>query len=1215
MKTFYTLKNSLFVSITLICAVALQDAKGNFVQETRTNTLPATQKVSLMEVLDQLKESRQIEFLYEEENLVGKYVSALANHTNQNIETILKNILTNSGLKFEKIKKNTYAIIPVSKKTSVKTIKSSAYLNTNSSNYYADSSIDSPVHSSRKLLSATIFKQEKQITGKVTSSDDGLPLPGVNVIVKDTNNGTVTDMDGNYKLSVPENAEALVFSFIGYTRKEVLIEAKSIINVELTSDITQLSEIVVTALGFKEEKDKLGYTSSKVDGAQIANSGEGNIINGIAGKASGVRITRTSGDPGAGSHIQIRGASTIGRSIQPLIVVDGIPISNSSTGGGTGGVVQQSRLNDINPDDIARVDILKGSSAAALWGTRAANGVIMITTKKGRTTDKIDITYRSSYSVDKILTKHDLQTAYGQGNNGNFEQGTQRSWGDKIADREGGADLVDSNGAFFRAQDGTMYYNILQKRSRDIFTDSNYDLVFQDGNYFDNSLSLSGGNEKSNLFFSLSDFNQQGVVRANSDYRRSTFRLNADMRFNDVIKISSNASYMRTQSNRVRRGNSSSGMIIPLLRTPADFDNTDYIGDYYAAPNAQPIRNRQRAYRNPIGAGTNPRFNNPMWSMNRQQNEAIVNRVLMSSQANITPANWLEFVLRGGIDNFTERRNEFIYPFSAGQVNSTGAFSDNMRQRLQFNSDVMAIVKPDLGDKFNTEALIGFNYNSRKTFFVGGSISNFILPIELKDFNNAQRDFTDIGDSESLRRTAAAYTSVTIGYNEMLFATITGRYETASTFGEESDNNFFYPSITAAWQFSQLPSLMGSTIFSFGKLRVAYAEVGIQPGIYNTVSEFIPPNYSDPFGGSIDAALYGDGTFLPSASVGNPFLKPERKKEIEFGTDLRFFDHRLKTSFTYYYNRTTDILFNIPIATSAGYSRIYDNAGTMENRGMEVDISYNIIKNNDFSWSVGVLWDRNKNEVLGLKGVENLDLGGLGGISSRAVEGQQLGVLWGAKWARNENGSIQLGENGFPNLASTDGVIGDPNPDWRGSAMTQFSYKNFSLNILFETFQGADIAAGTRGVLTDYGLTPETAIETTAPQDLLTYTGAVIPAGTTFRGNIQDFGSGPVALTEAWYTGAGGYFNGAFEQFIEDGSWTRLREVAVSYSLNSTKFRDLTKLQSIEFSATGRNLLVWTKFEGNDPDTNLTGVSTARGIDYFNSPGTQSYIFTIKIRY
>ncbi len=1222
MKTLYTLKKILLTTLILLAPLCFRIAEGSASQNRHVllaSRMDFNQKekesVPLIEILDQLKKTHNVDFLYERENLSGKYAEPLNDEDDRTVEHLLDDVLPRLGLIFRRIKKNTYAIVPESERRSLRKLKARAYAD--ASALMNDTKVKGRIKTGgiEPLRSIDGLTQERTISGTVTSQEDNMPLPGVNVLVKGTAIGTVTDVNGNFQISVPDNAEVLVFSFIGYLREEVNIDNRTLVNVTLSADIIQLSEIVVTALGFEEEKDKLGYTSSKVEGARIVSSGEGNVIAGMAGKAAGIRITRSAGDPGAGAHIQIRGASTIDRSIQPLIIVDGIPISNSSTTG-TSGVVQQSRLNDINPDDIARMDILKGSSAAALWGTRAANGVIVITTKKGKTKDKIDVTFRSSYSVDKILDSHDKQSTFGGGLNGNFIQGERRSWGDKIAAREGGPDIVDESGPFFVAQDGTVYYNILEKRSREVFNDSNYDQIFQDGHYWDNSLSLSGGDEKSNFFFSLSDFNQEGVVRNNSDYRRSTLRLNAERRFNDVIRIKSNTSYIRTQSNRIRRGNSSSGLLIPLLRTPADFDNSDFIGDYFASADAAPVRNRHRAYRNPIGADANPRFNNPLWTINRQRNEANVNRIMTSAQINITPVPWLEFVLRGGVDSYTERRTEFLHPFSAGQNNSTGAFDDEMRQDLEFNTDAMAIIKPELGPKISAEVLTGFNLNNRRFFRLGGRINNFILPVDLEDFVNAQISDASLSDFENINRTAAWYNSVNLGYADMLFATITGRFESASTFGEEAENSFFYPSFTLAWQFSQLDALRGSKVFSFGKLRAGYAEVGIQPPSFRTSSLFVSPNYSDPFGGNLNSTNFGQGVFVPSSSVGNPQLRPEQKAELELGADLRFFDHKLKASVTHYRNETTDVLLDVSIPRSAGFDNIFDNAGTIENRGWEVELSYDLFNTRDFNWSVGLLWDRNRNEVSSLKGAtETINLGGLGGISSRAVEGYQHGVLWGARWARNDDGSIRLDENGFPDVADTDGVIGDPNPDWRGSALTELSYKGFRLNVLLETFQGADIAAGTRGVLEDYGVTPNTANESIAPQDLLTFDGSIIPAGTSFRGNIQDFGAGPVALTESWYRGAGGFFNGAFEQFVEDGSWTRLREVSLSYTLNSKKFRELTKLQSIEFSATGRNLVVWSEFEGNDPDTNLTGVSSARGIDYFNTPGTRSYIFTIRIKY
>jgi hypothetical protein len=407
-----------------------------------------------------------------------------------------------------------------------------------------------------------------------------------------------------------------------------------------------------------------------------------------------------------------------------------------------------------------------------------------------------------------------------------------------------------------------------------------------------------------------------------------------------------------------------------------------------------------------------------------------------------------------------------------------------------------------------------------------------------------------------------------------------------------------------------------SNTFSFGKLRLSYAEVGVQPSRYNTFPEFVTPNYSDQLGGSLNAGLFGIGGFVPSANLGNPSLKPERKREIELGTDLRFFEDKLTFSGTYYFNRTTDILLNFPIANSRGYDQLYSNAAAMENRGIELELGYNVLRNNDWNIDLGLLYFQNRNEVTDLVGLESVRLAtGLSGVNNRVVVGQQHGVLWGPRTLRDDQGNIVFDQNGFPVRDEVEGVIGDPNPDFQASATGSISYKNLSLSFLFETFQGADIFAGTKSVLVDYGRWGSTAQEVTADQNLLTYDGQVITAGTTFRGDIKNFGAGPVALTQAWYNGPGAFFGGGnHELYIEDGSWTRLRELTLSYDVNPSWLRN-RGISNLKLTATGRNLFLWTKFEGNDPDTNVSGVSASRGIDYFNNPSTRSYVFSLNLTF
>ena len=357
--------------------------------------------------------------------------------------------------------------------------------------------------------------------------------------------------------------------------------------------------------------------------------------------------------------------------------------------------------------------------------------------------------------------------------------------------------------------------------------------------------------------------------------------------------------------------------------------------------------------------------------------------------------------------------------------------------------------------------------------------------------------------------------------------------------------------------------------------------------------------------------MFGNGSFVPSTNRGNVALRPERKKEFELGTDLRFFKNKLSIGFTYFGNTTEDVLLNFPVANSTGYSSIYTNGASIENKGIELDLGYKIFTTNEFSWSVNANFTAVKNEVTDLAGAESLNLGGLSAVSSRAVEGEALGVLWGSRTLRNDDGSIVYDAYGFPEQDQLEGVIGDPNPDWQGGLSNTLKYKNFRLSILAETYQGADIYAGTKSVMRDLGTWYDTGNQEIADRNYFESNGNIINIGETFRGNIADFGAGPVALTESWYNGEGGFFGGGNDElYIEDGSWTRIREITLSYIWKSDWLKNATKLKSIEFSATGRNLVLWTNFEGNDPDTNLSGVSAARGIDYFNNPGTKSYLFS-----
>ncbi|GAA4401646.1 SusC/RagA family TonB-linked outer membrane protein [Nibrella viscosa] len=1063
-------------------------------------------------------------------------------------------------------------------------------------------------------LSGRLLAQERIIKGKLTS-EEGEALPGVNVVIKGTTIGASTSADGNYSLTIPaaHAKGTLIFSFIGMKTEEVPIGNQSIISMTLKSNNLALSEVVVTALGFKENRDRLGATSSKIEAGDLKRSGETGIINGMAGRAAGVRVTRSAGDPGAGSTIQIRGQNTITGSNQPLVIIDGIPVSNSTLGNGNAGVTQQSRLNDINAEDIASMQILKGASAAALWGSRAANGVIVITTKRGANADKVNISFGSSVSFDRPNRLHPLQDKYGQGSGGVYSPTAANSWGDKIADRSGAADEINTTGQRFEAYNGQIFYPILKKNSKETFQEERLNDVFRTGTYIDNNLSISGGNEKSNFYLSLGDLHQKGILRGTSDYNRTSVRFNSQRQFNDIIKASTNANYVRTTSNRVQRSNSVNGLYIGMLRTPPDFDSRGYKGNYYASPTASPIPNRQRAYRNYLGASANPIYNDPLWAIKEQTNFSEVDRFIVSSELVISPVKWFDVTARGGIDSYTDQRLT-NFPMWSATAAGLGSFEEEMLKETELNFDVIGRATKEFSPNFTSTFILGFNVNNRKYYRLGGNMTNFVIPDGPQNFNNSIRANNEPYNERSNRRMARLYSTVNLGFYNQLFVNLSAAGEAGSTFGSASQSTFYYPSGDVAWQFTELPALRNSPILTFGKLRASYGIVGIQPAAYQNTTTFVNASFSD-WASGLSGTGYG-GAFVQNNRQGDPNLKPERKTEWEVGTDLRFFNNKLTAGFTYYQNQIVDLLLNVSTAGSTGFTQKYTNAGTMENKGMEVELTYNILRRKDFNLNVFANWSRNINKVTDLAGTDNITLGGFSSTASTVAKvGYAMSSHYGGAYLRNENGTMALNANGFPQVAPAFQVIGNPNPRWRGGFGTNASYKNLSLNVLFETSQGGDFYTGTQGVLYNFGTHQDVANEVTLTQGLKNYAGKVIPAGSTVRGNIQDFGAGPVLLDESYYTSIGGGFSTLVEQFIKDGTWTRIREISLGYSLSSAAFRKKTKLQSLDMSVTGRNPVLWTNIVGIDPETNLGGVSNSQGQDYFNSPNTKSLVFSLKFTY
>lgn len=1057
---------------------------------------------------------------------------------------------------------------------------------------------------------ALLFAQ-RTVSGKVTD-ESGEALPGVNVVIKGTTTGVTTDIDGNYQLSVEDGA-VLIFTYVGFETQEIAVGSRTTIDLAM-SGVTELQEVVVTALGISKKKDNDISSASIVKTDAVERSGETGLIQGLAGKSSGVLITQNTGDPGAGAWIQIRGQNTINGATGPLIIVDGVPMSNSSYGAGTAGVVQQSRLNDLAASDIESMTVLKGAAAAAVWGTAAANGVLVIKTKKGRVSDgNFSVDFNAQFSVDKINREHEKQGLYGQGAGGVWNANASGlSWGDKIADRAGGGDAVDTSGPYFVSdQTGNVWYPVTQKNDTRVFNDVNRGQVFRDGTSQNYSLGISYvGSDNSNTYLGINRLDQKGIINGLSDYTRNSLRLNHSREFSDRVSGRINASYIATESNRIQTGSNLNGLYLGYLRTAPDFYNLDYSGTYFTGPNdAVGVPNSQRSYRNrQIGQGA-AIYNNPGWTINKNLNPNATDRVIFTPELNVKIIDNLSVTARYGVDFWFDKRRTYYPVNSAGDFTQGAYFRDDRNEKTE-NFNIFLNGTNDLGSSVSMNWIAGYMVESTRYGRLSTSTNVFLNSDPSKQIvTNATNDNILGEEFNSLNKKNAGYYTLNFTIAEDLLLETTGRLERSTTL---TDVNF-YPSISAGYILTN--KLLGNDGFlSFAKLRANYGQVGIEPALYiNRDIYFTSTAGSEGWGDYLDGANYG-GTVRRGAIQGNDNLTRETVTEWEVGTDFRVLNDKLSVGFTYYNRVTSDAIMEIETPATTGYSSSWQNAAEISNKGIEIDWNYNYVTNNGLDVNVFGTFTRYKNIVEKLPNVSRIILNGFTSTSSSVVEGAPFGAIYGGRYARNADGSIETDASGFPVIDDEQGVIGDPNPDWRGSLGASAAYKGVKFSFLFETSQGNDMWAGTWGVLHYFGIAPETAVESVAPVELPTYSGGTIAQGETFRGSVADFGGGPVALEEGWYRTDGGGFGSLDEQFVRDASWTKLREVSVSYMLPTTIASKLG-MKEVEIGVSGRNLLIITDFPGIDPEVNLTGSSRGRGLDYFTNPATKSYLFNLRARF
>ncbi|MFI8379305.1 SusC/RagA family TonB-linked outer membrane protein [Leeuwenhoekiella sp. NPDC079379] len=1035
------------------------------------------------------------------------------------------------------------------------------------------------------------FAQTKTVTGTVTD-DTGIPLPGVNVIVKGTTQGTQTDFDGKFSISASEGG-VIVFSYVGFANKSVNVGSSNTINISLEAGET-LDEVVVTALGVEATPRSVSYAVEAVTSDDIANTGETNLVNALSSKAAGVSVVSASGSVGASSNIRIRGNTSINRSNSPLFIVDGVPIDNSTTGNDVGSTDNSNRAIDINQNDIASINILKGTAAQTLYGLRAANGVIIITTKKGLTgAPQVSVT--STIQFSEVNQLPELQREYAQGRpSGGVpiyrgpDTGEGFSWGPRISSLEYDGDTsypFNSQGRIVPAGQG----NGTPANSYD-----HYDF-FKTGILQDHNVSVRGGSEKIKYYLSGAKLHQTGVA-PKEEFDRRSFRADITADLSDNFEVSASGNYVTSGGRRVQRGSNVSGIMLGLLRSTPSFDNSNGVNNPANDPSAYQLADgSQRSYRGGI-------YDNPYWTVAKNPSFDAVKRFIGRLSFEYKPFDWATIKGTYGYDQYSDVRKSGIDINSAG--NPQGQLSDDNIFNEDINTQLLALFDKNITENITFNGLIG--YDSYKTESLSRSaLGNGLTIPGFFQISNAatQNAFEDI----SRKELDAFLSEVKFAISDTYFVNAAFRNDWSSTL--PADNNSFQSySVGAAMVFTEL--FNSNSILNFGKIRGSFGKTGNDAPLFSTLTYY--GSAAAGGDGFIDAnqfPIFSTVAFERSAQQGNPDIRPETTREFEIGTELKFLDSRIKLDVTYYNKETTDQIIAVDQPAVTGFTSRVVNAGVISNKGWEALLSITPVQTENFSWNIDANFSTYENTVEELaENVTSITLAGFTSTSSRAIAGESYGALFGSRFARNDDGQVLIGDNGFPLVDPEDGVIGDPIPDFTMGIRNSFSYKNFSISALLDIREGGDVWCGTCGIIDYFGTS-----QTTANQRNITdfvFEGVNVNSGqvNTTQVALADPANGINSYRWVRYG-----FGGVSEDYIFDSSWVRLREVSLAYNLNSVLKNTFLSGGSVTLAA--RNLFVITDYPGIDPETNLTGASNGIGLDYFNQPNTKSYALTVKLNF
>lgn len=1039
------------------------------------------------------------------------------------------------------------------------------------------------------------WAQQQQISGTVTD-ESGVPLPGVNIAIEGTTQGTNTDFDGKYTISA-ERGQTLVFSFVGFEEQSEIIDEATAMDIQMRESASALDEVVVTALGIKAKPRSLSNAVETVTAEDLENTGETNVVNSLSAKAAGVNVTSSSGSVGASSTIRIRGNTSVNKANSPLFVIDGVPIDNSNVGNGNSGTDESNRAVDINPNDIESVDILKGVAAQTLYGLRAANGVILISTKKGKSgAPRVTVSSTSQFNRVSQLPKLNREYAQGRPQNGELvyrgpETEESFTWGPKISDLEYDGDnnyLFDKNGRLVPKGQG----NGIPAKG---FDHTNF---FVTGFSQEENVSVSGGGEKIQYYLSAGNVNQDGIV-PKEDYSRTSFRSDIRASLSDKLEISASANYVKSGGYRVQRGSNISGVMVGIIRTSPSFDNGNGLKGRDAANNPDTYLlpdGTQRSYRHGI-------YDNPYWTVAMNPARDNVRRFIGRTSFDYNPFEWAN--IRGSLsyDEYSDVRKHILAEHSAS--NPQGEISNRSIFNQDINMQLLMLTENKLSDKLTLKGTLGYDGFRTSNLDRGVVGTSMAIPGLYNISNTASQTNSEL---ESRRKLDGVLAEAKFEYEDMLFINASFRNDWSSTLPK---NNNAFQSYGFGGSFVWTELLNQSTFLNYGKLRASYGKVGNDAPVYSTLTYYNSADIGgDFFIDNNEFPLFSKVAFERSSQQGNGNIKPETTKEYEFGLEADFLDSRIHLDVTYYNKRTEDQVIAVDQPSSSGFTSRIVNAGLITNKGWELSGSIRALDLKDFSWDIDANWTSYRNEVVRLApNVESILLSGLGSINSYAIPGQPYSAIMGTRYLRNDDGEVVIGNDGFPLMDSADGVIGDPNPDWTMGVRNTFTYKNFSVSALLDVRSGGDLWCGTCEIADNFGTSAKTAEE----RDITGYVfdGVNVDTGEPNTKEVA-FADPNKSVNDNRWARYG--FTGEAENYIYSTSWVRLRELSISYSL-PRNIIDKIFLTGARITLSGRNLFLHTNYPGVDPETNLNGDSNGTGLDYMNQPGTKSYSVNVTFNF